>query len=399
MDIMDTSKSAAYCERGTVNGIGALVGDVVGSPYEFDHNNIKTEDFPLFSESSRLTDDSVMTQAVADGFIEAWGLDDAAVKEGLIRAMVREGRKYKKAGYGAMFRRWLKNPEPYGSYGNGSAMRVSSVGWLFDQFDHVLKYATLSAEISHNHPEGIKGAQATALAIYLTRCGLTKDRLKAYLTQQFGYNLERTLNDIRPQYHHVESCMETVPEALTAYFEGQDFEDVVRKAVSLGGDSDTLTAIAASIAEARYRIPDAIRQQTLDRMDVHQRQLLDNFARFQKTKYATQRACMEQLLALLPVFTDYPSSGNDKALTDFMNLVHDESIIMHGYLELLQIFDMSMAFELDDARLNECSVLVLRAILTFIARSEQCCDGAREAAAQSGFIGRVLRALQNRMGV
>lgn len=397
MGSLVTSESAELCACGTVNGIGALVGDVVGSPYEFDHNNIKTEDFPLFSENSRLTDDSVMTQAVTDGFIETWGLDDAAVREGVIRAMMREGKKYPRAGYGAMFRKWLKNPEPYGSYGNGSAMRVSAVGWLFDQLDDVRKYATLSADISHNHPEGIKGAQATALAIYLTRCGLPKDTLKAYLTHKFGYNLERTLNDIRPDYHHVESCMETVPEALTAYFEGQNFEDVVRKAVSLGGDSDTLTAIAASIAEARYGIPDDMRQETLRRMDAHQRQLLDKFAQLQNTRHATQRACMDQLLALLPAFAAYPPSGDDKALSEFIHLVHDEHITMRGYLELLQIFDMSMAFELDDARLNECSILVLRAVLTFIGRSDYSCEGSLEEAAQSGFIAKVLLALQERV--
>ena len=261
-------------------GIGAIVGDIVGSPYEFDHNNIKTEQFPLFSSDSEATDDSIMTLAVAEGLVNSWEKDEETVKRAIIKAMQREGKNYPDAGYGARFVNWLRNPVPYDSFGNGSAMRVSPVGWLFDTLSDVLKYAALTAEISHNHPEGIKGAQATAAAIYLTRCGLPKDKLKAYLTQTFGYDLDRKLDDIRPAYRHVESCQQTIPEAIIAYLEGQDFEDVLRKAVSLGGDSDTLTAIAASIAEARYPIPASIRKEALSRLDDHQKMLLECYETF-----------------------------------------------------------------------------------------------------------------------
>lgn len=248
-------------------GIGAVIGDIIGSPYEFDYNNIKTEHFPLFSRTSTFTDDSVMTLAVAKALSESLGEDRQTVREALIRNMTDFGKRFPDAGYGSRFRSWLRKPIPYGSWGNGSAMRVSPVGWLFDNIDDVLNYAELSAAVSHDHPEGIKGAQAVAAAIYLTRAGMDKNDLKKFIEERFGYDLSRTLAQIRPDYHHVESCQETVPEAITAYMEGNSFEDVVRKAVSLGGDCDTLTAIAASIAEARYPIPEEIRAQALGLLD------------------------------------------------------------------------------------------------------------------------------------
>ena len=251
-------------------GIGAIIGDIVGSPYEFDRGD-KTENFPLFSESSQPTDDSVMTLAVALGLVSAKGKGMNSARSAVINSMVAWGRAYPYAGYGRRFSSWLHNPVPYDSYGNGSAMRVSSVGWLFDNLDDVLTYAKLTAEISHSHSEGIKGAQATAAAIFLTRQGKTKDALREYITRTFGYDLSRTLAEIRPTYYHDESCQKTVPEAFTAYLEGNSFEDVLRKAVSLGGDSDTLTAIAASIAEAAYPVPEWIISNAWERMDERMR--------------------------------------------------------------------------------------------------------------------------------
>lgn len=246
--------------------IGAIIGDIVGSPFEFDRGN-KSEVFPLFSERSEPTDDSVMTCAVAEGFIRSWGQDDETIRKSLISSMQAWGEAYPFAGYGARFSSWFNNPIPYGSYGNGSAMRVSPVGWLFDNLDDVLHYSKLSAEVSHNHPEGIKGAQATAAAIFLNRKGASKRELKEYITSTFGYDLSRTLAEIRPKYFHVESCQETVPEAITAYLEGVGFEDVLRKAVSLGGDCDTLTDIAAAIAQGTYKVPRHIIDGALARMD------------------------------------------------------------------------------------------------------------------------------------
>ena len=258
---------------------GAILGDIIGSPYEFDRGN-KSKDFPLFSPDSTYTDDSVMTLAVADAFLSiAPDTEDAEIRRFLVQSMQTYGRKYPYAGYGGMFRRWLKesNPQPYGSYGNGSAMRVSSAGWLFDNLETVRHMARLSAEVTHNHPEGIKGAEATAIAIYLARTGSTKAEIKAYIEEKFHYDLSRTCDEIRPTYHHVESCQETVPEAITAFLEGESFEDVIRTAVSLGGDCDTLTCIAGSMAEVFYGVPEELKQQCRQRLPEDLRKVLRRF--------------------------------------------------------------------------------------------------------------------------
>ena len=258
---------------------GAILGDIIGSPYEFDRGN-KSKDFPLFSRNSKFTDDSVMTLAVADAFLSiAPNTEDAEIRRRLIQSMQTYGRKYPDAGYGGKFRLWLKspNPQPYGSYGNGSAMRVSSAAWLFDDLQTVRHMARLSAEVTHNHPEGIKGAEATASAIYLARTDSTKSEIKAYIEETFHYNLSRTCDEIRPAYRHVESCQETVPEAITAFLEGESFEDVIRTAVSLGGDCDTLTCIAGSIAEGFYGVPEELKKQCRERLPEDLRKVLRRF--------------------------------------------------------------------------------------------------------------------------
>ena len=240
---------------------GAIFGDIIGSPYVFDMGN-KTKTFPLFSGGSTFTDDTVMTLAVAEALMDT-PLEEGQIRTRLIREMQRFGRRYPYAGYGCRFGVWLESadPQPYGSYGNGSAMRVSSVAWLYDDLDTVRFVARLSAEVTHNHPEGIKGADATAAAIFLARTGSTKEEIRAYVEENFGYDLSRTCDQIRPGYYHVESCQETVPEAITAFLEGESFEDVIRTAVSLGGDCDTLTAIAGSIAEGFYGVPERLKEQ------------------------------------------------------------------------------------------------------------------------------------------
>lgn len=258
---------------------GAILGDIIGSPYEFDRGN-KSKDFPLFSPDSTYTDDSVMTLAVADAFLSLPPqVSDEDIHRFLVRSMQTYGQAFPYAGYGGMFRRWLKesNPQPYGSYGNGSAMRVSSVGWLFDDLETVRHMARLSAEVTHNHPEGIKGAEATASAIYLARTGRTKAEIKAYIEANFNYDLSRSCDEIRPTYHHVESCQETVPEAITAFLEGGSFEDVIRTAVSLGGDCDTLTCIAGSMAEGFYGVPEELKQQCRERLPEDLRKVLQRF--------------------------------------------------------------------------------------------------------------------------
>ena len=249
--------------------LGAILGDMVGSPFEFDHNNYKHKDFPLLSERSHFTDDTVMTLAVARGLIAGQG--DAQKTFAEVRyEMRRLGNVYPDAGYGGMFRRWLcaEHPQPYGSFGNGSAMRVAAAGWLFDTLDKTLEMAKVTAEVTHNHPEGIKGAQATAATIFLARTGHSKQEIRQYVEQTFGYDLSRTCDEIRPSYCHVETCQQTVPEAIIAFLESHSFEEAVRNAVWLGGDSDTQAAIAGSIAEAFYGgVPQDLREAALARLD------------------------------------------------------------------------------------------------------------------------------------
>ena len=261
---------------------GAILGDMIGAPYEFDRGN-KTKVFPLFGEGTEFTDDSVMTIAVADALLEARAqgieADEHAVKQLLIRSMKRWGKQYPDAGYGLRFHRWLTqhNSKPYGSCGNGSAMRVSAAGWLYNDLETTRKMAAWTSEVTHDHPEGVKGAEAIATAIYLARTGASKEDIKKYIIREFDYDLSRTCDEIRPGYHHVETCQETVPEAITAFLEGSDFEDVIRTAVSLGGDCDTLTCIAGSMAEAFYGIPAEMKAECTARLDVELLRILTQF--------------------------------------------------------------------------------------------------------------------------
>jgi len=238
--------------------IGAIAGDIIGSVYE--PAPIKTTDFPLFQPRGRFTDDSVLTVAIADALLTGQPYGDA----------VRDwGRRYPRAGYGGAFFQWLcaADPQPYHSWGNGSAMRVSPVGWAFDCEDEVLRQARLTAEITHDHPEGIKGAQATALAVYLARTGAAKTTIRTRIQSQFGYDLTQTVETLRPGYTFDVSCQGTVPPALIAFLDAESYEETVRNAVSLGGDSDTLACIAGGIAEAFYGgVPDSIRAEVETRL-------------------------------------------------------------------------------------------------------------------------------------
>ena len=257
---------------------GAILGDMIGAPYEFDRGT-KTKDFPLFTNRSQFTDDTVMTIAVAEALMEKKDGTVLEVKELLIRSMQKWGRRYPNSGYGGRFAVWLQSeePKPYDSYGNGSAMRVSSAGWLYDTLDKTREMARCTSEVTHNHPEGVKGAEATASAIFLARTGCCKEEIKDYVIREFDYDLSRTCDEIRPTYHHVESCQQTVPEAITAFMEGNDFEDVIRTAVSLGGDCDTLTCIAGSIAEAFYGVPVLYQAECKNRLPADMLEVLDRF--------------------------------------------------------------------------------------------------------------------------
>jgi len=251
--------------------IGSIAGDIIGSIYE--QNPIKTKEFPLFHPRCRFTDDTVLTVAVADAILTG----------GPYEQSVREiGRRYPNAGYGGSFIAWLHSdhPQPYNSWGNGAAMRVSPVGFAFNTEDEVLSEAAKTAGISHNHPEGVKGAQATALSVYLCRMGHTKDEIREQISQRFGYELRRTVNDIRPAYTFDISCQGTVPEAIIAFLDSNSYEDAVRNAISLGGDSDTLACITGGIAEAFYRdVSDGIRAKVREILTPDLLRIADAFCR------------------------------------------------------------------------------------------------------------------------
>ena len=264
---------------------GAILGDMIGAPYEFDRGG-KTKDFPLFSQGTEFTDDSVMTIAVAEALMDALGQPDDEIRKRLVSSMQRWGRRYPDAGYGFMFYHWLRSgdPQPYGSFGIGSAMRVSAAGWLYDTLEETRHMARLTAEVTHNHPEGIKGAEAAASAIYMARTGAGKDTIREYVSREFGYDLTRTCDQIRPAYYHVESCQKTVPEAVTAFLEGTSFVDVIRTAVSLGGDCDTLTCIAGGMAEAFYGVPDELKAECLNRIPADMRDVVKRFDGLRKDR-------------------------------------------------------------------------------------------------------------------
>ncbi|MBR0492396.1 MAG: ADP-ribosylglycohydrolase family protein [Muribaculaceae bacterium] len=239
--------------------IGAIAGDVIGSAYEF--NPTRDHDFELFTPKSSFTDDTVLTMANA-----LWLIDDEQhTHERLVEIMLDLCRRYPNRGYGGRFANWIcdKDPQPYNSYGNGSAMRVSPVGYYAQSLEEALALAKVSAEVTHNHPEGIKGAQATAAAIFLARRGKSKQEIRDYVAQTFGYDLSRTLDEIRPTFSFDETCQRTVPEAITCFMEGKDYEDVVRLSVALAGDADTIAAIAGSISSAVDEVPNGITQQVI----------------------------------------------------------------------------------------------------------------------------------------
>jgi ADP-ribosylglycohydrolase len=253
--------------------LGSIAGDVIGSVFEA--RPIKTKEFPLFTTRSTFTDDTVMTAAIAHAILR--GVD-------YVTAVKTFGRKYPDAGYGGFFYNWIMSAEssPYNSWGNGSAMRVSPIGFAFDTAETVLIEAEKSAAITHDHPEGIKGAQATALAIFLARSGGTKAAIKEEIGRRFGYDLERSLDEIRPDYRFDVSCQGSVPESIIAFLEADNYEETVRNAISLGGDGDTMACIAGGIAQAFYcDIPDDIVANVRRRLPEELLLILDAF----NTKY------------------------------------------------------------------------------------------------------------------
>jgi ADP-ribosylglycohydrolase len=249
--------------------LGAIAGDIIGSPFE--GNNIKDFRFPLFASKSIFTDDTVMTVATADCILQKGSFGEFYKKYYL---------KYPGRGYGLKFSMWAGSPDssPYNSWGNGSAMRVSPVGFACSRLGRVLELAKRSAEVSHNHPEGIKGAQAVAAAVFMARRGNKKAKIAGYIEKRFGYDLGEPVESIKKWYKFDSSCQGTVPQAIRAFLESRDFEDTVRKAISIGGDSDTLACIAGGIAEAFYGgLPPEIRESVLKILDKDLIEVINRF--------------------------------------------------------------------------------------------------------------------------
>ena len=255
--------------------IGAIIGDIIGSRFEW--HNIRTKEFELFHRRCHPTDDSVMTLAVAQAILDSRG-DLDALSQNTIRHMQALGRRYPHAGYGGNFRRWLRaeNPQPYNSYGNGSAMRVSPCGFAAKTLKEAIAMADAVTKVTHDHPEGMKGAEATAAAIFLARSGKSMAEIREHIVQSY-YLLNFTLDEIRPTYTFDVSCQGSVPQALEAFFESTSFEDAIRNAISIGGDSDTIAAITGGIAEAFYGVPEEICDMALSYLDDTEMEILIDF--------------------------------------------------------------------------------------------------------------------------
>ena len=264
--------------------LGAIFGDIVGSAYEF--RNTHNYDFELLSERSEFTDDSVMTLAVASALMKSLGKSDEEIKETLIDCMKQFGKRYPYAGYGGMFYRWVLGDDrkPYYSYGNGSAMRVSAAGWLYDTLEETEHAAGLTAEVTHNHPEAIKGAKAIAAAIFMARTECTKEEIREYIEKTYGYDLNKSMKDIMSKGHGEEICQISVPQALVCFLHSASYIDTIRKSVSIGGDSDTIACIAGSIAEAFYGMEEEYKAETLKRLPADLKETVVAFEGYRKNR-------------------------------------------------------------------------------------------------------------------
>ena len=266
--------------------IGAIIGDIVGS--RFERYNHKSKDFELFNARCRPTDDSMMTLAIAKALVDS-NEDYSDLSKKAIYWMQTIGCAHKNAGYGGGFRRWLQadHPRPYNSYGNGAAMRISPVGWVADSIEEVKDLSYKVTSVTHNHSEGLKGAEATAICIYLARNNYTKEDIKEYINNNY-YNINFTLLEIRDDYKFDVSCQGSVPQALECFFESEDYEDAIRNAISIGGDSDTIGAICGGIAEAYYGLPDEIKEKVRDYLDDDLLDIIDEFIKSDRNSYKSE---------------------------------------------------------------------------------------------------------------
>ncbi len=341
---------------------GAILGDIIGSKFEFDRGG-KTKDFELLTIVDKFTDDSVMTVAVAEALLNAGA--NASVEQievACIESMRKWGKWYPNAGYGQRFWMWLFSKgktEPYGSYGNGSAMRVSAAGWLYDSVERTREVARATANVTHNHPEGIKGAECTAAVIYMARIGACKEEIAEYIDREFGYDYSETLEQMRSRHQHVESCQDSLPKALRSFFDGESYEDVVRNAVSLGGDTDTLAAIAGAMAEAFFDMPVMLRAECQSRIEDDMRDVLMRFDDAIGRGVSDEPDAYEENKDLE---TAYYDSWNEQSqerrkelFVNFLNVLArrmaDDAAVPMPFVDVNNTMDA--AFDLENAKIGE----------------------------------------------
>lgn len=331
--------------------IGAIIGDISGSRYER-HNN-KSKEFPLFDKKCRLTDDSIMSLAVAKAILESEGAVEELSHKAVIH-MQGLGRAYSNAGYGGSFSKWIMTPDPkpYNSYGNGAAMRVGPCGFAAGNIDEAKELSALVTKVSHNHPEGMKGAEAIAVAVYLAKTGETKDNIRKYIEENY-YQIDFTIDGIRDTYKFDVSCQGSVPVAFEAFFESSDFEDAIRLAISVGGDSDTIAAMAGSVAEAYYGIPEGIIDSAIDFLDARQMEILYYFEK----KYPSKMIDVDGK-ATATIF-DFLDRAVDKIIPAGTTIEVDEEYpdgTIHGCVDNDNLIPDFSSFDKDD-RLDARDVL------------------------------------------
>lgn len=392
--------------------LGAIIGDICGSTYEFEPAN--GYDFELFNEDSTFTDDTILSLAVVDAMIN--NLD-------LAQTLANYAHKYPMKGYGGMFFDWIFSDDlkPYNSYGNGSAMRVSAVGFLARSEEEVMELAKWSAMSTHNHPEGIKGAQAVALAIYLAKTGSSKNDIKEAIETKFKYNLSRTLKEIEPNYYFDVTCQGSVPEAIICFLESNDFESAIRNAIWLKGDADTQACMAGAIAQAYYGgIPIELKNLVYNLLPDHLLDTLHQFHIYQsyemEVKERTiQHQDIQKILEFIPYFENTkeftyckipewkqdvcdqlgikntPIIYEDKGLIDFC-----KTIVETKFCVVFDWFDWQAGREIfmKKERIDKADLLTLRMLITAIWRNDRFCDGALVACAENGDILRILRRLE-----
>lgn len=386
--------------------LGAIIGDIAGSIYEF--NNIKTENFTPFEGKCFFTDDTVMTIAVAYALMSG-KRDEKKTEACMIKSMKKFGKAYPNAGYGGRFSAWLQNPDPkpYDSFGNGSAMRVSPVAWYFHSLEKVQRFAEISAKVTHDHPEGIKGASAVATAIFMARNGRDKDYIKRYIELKYHYDFSKTLDEIRPHYNFDETCQGTVPVAFEVFFEADSFEDTLKKAISMGGDSDTLAAIACSIAEGFYPIPEELKVKALAVLD---RRILSMLKKWdgdlsvsaspfehrdilRYTDYLLTNPHTEKKTIQHPeINQSFVVPEYSETLFNFIRDAIGSPYFRTDYREILERHDIKqygdMIVELPDA-----SEVLLSAMLTLIISGERVNPGNVAWAAENGILGDIMQGL------